>query len=238
MLFAAGMGMGLIFWGVAEPVKHYINPATANLESLEAIKEGMQYSFFHWGLHPWAIYIIFALGVAYFHFRQKLPLAPRSLFYPLLGDRIFGWIGHLIDIFCTVGTLLGVATSLGLGAMQINSGLSDLLELENSTSVQVWIIVVITAAAVTSTISGVGKGIKYLSLANVGLMLLFLAFVITTGPTLYIVELFTTTLGRYLQNIVSNSLWINLRPTVEWQSNWTIFTGAGGYPGVHLLGFL
>lgn len=223
MLFAAGMGMGLIFWGVAEPIKHYTNPAKASPESLAAIKEAMQYSFFHWGLHPWAIYIIFALGVAYFHFRKELPLAPRSLFFPLLGEKIYGWAGHFIDIFCTVGTLLGVATSLGLGAMQINSGLSDLTAIQNSIDSQVWIIVIITAAAVTSTISGVGKGIKYLSLANVGLMLLFLVFVLITGPTLYVVEIFTSTLGRYLQDIVSNSLWIDLRPSVEWQSNWTIF---------------
>jgi len=223
MLFAAGMGMGLIFWGVAEPLMHYMNPAKAEAETTEALKEGMRYSFFHWGFHPWAIYIIFALGIAYFHFRHKLPLAPRSLFYPILGEKIYQWPGHVIDAFTTVGTLLGVATSLGLGALQINSGLSDLTGIPDEIKTQVIIIAIITAIAVTSTISGVGKGIKYLSLSNIGLMFVLMAFVFFAGPTLYQVKLFVTTFGGYLQKIVSMSLWLDIRPNTEWQSDWTLF---------------
>ena len=110
MLFAAGMGMGLVFWGVAEPLMHYVAPPRAQPETAAAVTEAMRFAFFHWGFHPWAIYIVFAMGVAYFHFRKGLPLAPRSLLYPLLGNRIHGWAGHLTDAFCVVGTLLGVAT--------------------------------------------------------------------------------------------------------------------------------
>lgn len=223
MLFAAGMGMGLIFWGVAEPIKHYANPPMAEPHTIEALKEGMRFSFFHWGFHPWAIYIIFALGIAYFHFRHGLPLAPRSLLYPILGERFKGWIGHVTDAFSTVGTLLGVATSLGLGAMQINSGFNKLLGMTYSTETQVLIIAVITLVATTSTVSGVGRGIKYLSLSNISLMFLLLFFVFFAGPTLYQLKMFVTTFGSYIQNIIDTSFWIDLRQGSEWQSNWTLF---------------
>ncbi|MFC2087383.1 BCCT family transporter [Bacteroidota bacterium] len=223
MLFAAGMGMGLIFWGVAEPITHFLNPPRAESETLTALKEGMRFSYFHWGFHPWAIYIIFALGIAYFHFRHKLPLAPRSLLYPLLGNRINGWIGHITDIFCTVGTLLGVATSLGLGAMQINSGFNAIADVPFSVNNQVWIIVFITIIATTSTISGIGKGIKYLSITNIAGMFLLLFFVFFAGPTLYVLKMFITTLGGYIQNIVDMSLWLDLRKDSTWQGDWTLF---------------
>lgn len=163
MLFAAGMGMGLIFWGVAEPIMHYTAPPTADPETLDAMRESMRYSFFHWGFHPWAVYIIFGLGIAYFHFRHSLPLAPRSLLYPILGERFRGRIGDFADAFCTVGTLLGVATSLGLGAMQINSGLSRLIDISYNNEVQIVIIIIITLIATSSTVSGVHRGIKFLS---------------------------------------------------------------------------
>lgn len=223
MLFAAGMGMGLIFWGVAEPIKHFMEPVKAKPETIAAMNEGMMYSFFHWGFHPWAIYIIFALGIAYFHFRHKLPLAPRSLFYPLLGNKIKGWIGHVIDAFCTIGTLLGVATSLGLGAMQINSGLTSVVDVDFSSNNQVIIIASITAVAVISTISGLGKGIKYLSISNIVLMFLLMAFVFVAGPTLFQLKIFVSTFGKYLQNIVGTSLWLDVRPNSDWQSTWTLF---------------
>ncbi len=223
MLFAAGMGMGLIFWGVAEPIMHYSEPPTAEPESFHSMREGMRFSFFHWGFHPWAIYIIFALGISYFHFRHKLPLAPRSLFYPLLGEKIYGWIGHVIDIFCTLGTLLGVATSLGLGAMQINSGINALAGIPYNTDVQVMIIAIITAVAVISVVSGIARGIRYLSMTNVLLLFLLLLFVFFAGPTLFQINILVTTFGDYVQQIVNMSLWIDLTSESEWQANWTLF---------------
>ncbi|MBD3314556.1 MAG: BCCT family transporter [Chitinivibrionales bacterium] len=223
MLFAAGMGMGMVFWGVAEPIKHYSNPPFAEPFTMTAAKEAMRFSFFHWGFHPWAIYIIFGLGIAYFHFRHGLPLAPRSLLYPIVGDRFKGWLGHAADIICTVGTLLGVATSLGLGAMQINSGLNRLLAVGYDLHIQVVIIAVITAIAITSIVSGLDRGIKYLSITNIALMFVLMSFVFWAGPTLYQIRLFITTLGDYLQNIVETSLWIDVGPDSSWQTDWTLF---------------
>jgi len=223
MLFAAGMGMGLVFWGVAEPLFHYQFPPTVSPRTDQAIREGIRFSFFHWGFHPWAVYVIFGLGIALMHFRKGLPLAPRSLLYPLLGNRIYGWIGHATDAFCTVGTLLGVATSLGLGAMQINAGLTQLAGVAYVTDVQIVIIVVITIVATVSTVSGVSRGIKYLSIVNVGLMLLLLGFVFLAGPTLFQLKMFVLGIGDYLLHIVPTSLWIDLRPDSNWQANWTLF---------------
>ncbi len=223
MMFAAGTGIGLVFWGVAEPIMHYSTPPRAQPETMEALKEGMRFSFFHWGFHAWAIYIIFGMAIAYFHFRHKLPLAPRSLFYPLIGDKAWGPAGHFIDAFSTVGTLLGVATSLGLGAMQINSGFNALIEIPDNTRNQVIIIAVITAVATTSTITGVKKGIRFLSKANLVLMISLLVFVFIAGPTLYHLRLFLTTFGDYLQHLVEMSLWVDVRPESEWQDRWTIF---------------
>ncbi len=223
MLFAAGMGMGLIFYGVAEPIEHYNNPPTAEPQSLAALKEAMRYSFVHWGFHPWAIYIIFGASIAYFHFRIGLPLAPRSLLYPLFGEKIRGPLGHVIDAFCTVGTLLGVATSLGLGAMQINSALKSLLNVAYATETQMLIVIIITAVAVTSTVSGLGKGIKYLSMTNLILMFALMLFVFFAGPTLYIIKLFVTSLGDYIHKFIPTSLWLDPRVNSDWQANWTLF---------------
>lgn len=223
MLFAAGMGMGLIFYGVAEPVMHYNEPPTAEHETVAAMKEGMLFAFIHWGFHPWAIYIIFGAGIGYFHFRIGLPLAPRSLLYPIFGERIKGVLGHFADAFCTVGTLLGVATSLGLGAMQINSALESLLDVKNNLNNQLLITISITAVAVTSVISGIGRGIKYLSMTNLVVMFLLMLFVFFAGPTLYILKLLVTTLGQYLNEIIAQSLWLDPRLDSEWQTNWTLF---------------
>jgi len=223
MLFAAGMGMGLVFWGVAEPLSHFQEPPHASPRSPEAVTEAMRFSFFHWGFHPWAIYIIFALGLAFYHFRHGLPLAPRSLLYPLLGDRIHGWIGHLTDAFCVVGTLLGVATSLGLGAMQIGAGLQGLVGIESDVHTHVIVIAVITIVATTSTVTGVARGIRRLSELNMLLMGVLLLFVFLAGPTLFQIELFVTSFGDYLQNVVETSLWVDLEEGISWQSEWTRF---------------
>lgn len=223
MLFAAGMGMGLVFWGVAEPLFHYQTPAFAEPKSDQAVVEAIRFSYFHWGLHPWAIYVVFGLGIALLHFRHGFPLAPRSLLFPLLGKRINGWVGHITDAFCTVGTLLGVATSLGLGAMQINAGLSRLAGIGYLTSIQMVIIAIITIIATASTVSGVSKGIKYLSLLNGVLMMAFLCFVWVTGPTAYQMLTLLSGMGDYLWHLIGTSLWIDFGARASWQSMWTVF---------------
>jgi choline/glycine/proline betaine transport protein len=223
MLFSAGMGTGLVFWGVAEPMNHYLSPPFGEGSSPAALGEAMRISFFHWGLHPWAIYIVFGLSLAYFHFRHELPLAPRSLLYPLIGKRIHGPIGHVVDILATVGTLFGVATSLGFGAMQINTGLGELADVPHNARVQVLIIAVVTAIATISVVSGLHRGIQRLSQANILLAALLLLFVFVAGPTVYLLEIFATSLGKYLQNIVHSSLWMDLRRDSDWQANWTLF---------------
>jgi len=223
MLLAAGMGIGLVFFGVAEPMMHYASPLEAEPETVAARQEAMLYTYFHWGLHPWAIYISIALPLAYFHFRHGLPLAPRSLLYPLIGDRIKGWIGHVVDIVATVGTLFGVGTSLGLGAMQINAGLDALFEVPMSLAVQLMVIAAITATATVSVVTGLSHGIRRLSEFNVGLAGLILLFVVVAGPTVYILEIFTTSLGQYLQNLPRLSLTIDPALGDDWQADWTLF---------------
>jgi len=223
MLFSAGMGMGLVFWSVAEPVMHHGDPPFAQANTPQAKEEAMRFAFFHWGFHPWAIYVLFGLGIAYFHFRKKLPLAPRSLLYPIFGDKINGPIGHVADVICTVGTLLGVATSLGLGAMQINSGLNTLADVAYGTNNQLLVILIITAAAVTSTITGVSRGIKYLSMVNLGLMVLLLVFVMAVGPFVKQMEWLASSFWSNLRELPATSVWVDDKAGASWQTNWTIF---------------
>jgi len=223
MLFSAGMGTGLVFWGVAEPITHYIDPPLAGARTPEAAREAMRFTFFHWGLHPWAIYIVIGLGIAYFHFRHKLPLAPRSLLYPLIGERMYGPIGHGVDILCTVGTLLGVATSLGLGAMQINTGIAEYFDVPFTTGVQVMIVATITGVATISVVSGIRAGIRRLSQLNLILAAILFAFVLLAGPTVYLLDTFVGTLGLYLQQLPKTSLWIDFTRESDWQANWTLF---------------
>ena len=224
MLFSAGMGTGMVFWGVAEPLYHYGDPLFSEPQSAEAAREAMRYTFFHWGLHPWAIYVIFAVAIAFFHFRKDLPLAPRSILYPLIGERIHGWIGHAVDILCTVGTLLGVSTSLGLGAMQITAGTASYFEaIDNTTSNQITIIAIITCVATISVVSGIHSGIRRLSQLNIALAGLLMLFVIIAGPTIAIFETFVGTLGQYIQNLPMMSLWVDYSRDGDWQANWTLF---------------
>jgi choline/glycine/proline betaine transport protein len=168
MLFSAGMGIGLVFWSVAEPMLHYQRPPYAEGGTAEAARQAMVYTFFHWGLHAWAVYVVLGLSIAYFSFRHGLPLTIRSIFYPLLGDRIYGPIGHVIDILAVFGTLFGLATSLGFGAMQLNTGLNRLVGLPVSPGWQVGVIATITTVAVLSVISGLDRGLKWLSVFNLG----------------------------------------------------------------------
>ncbi|RFU12376.1 BCCT family transporter [Rhodobacteraceae bacterium W635] len=223
MLMAAGMGIGLVFFGVAEPILHYTSPLDAEPRSDAAVREALFHSYFHWGLHPWAIYICMALPLAYFHFRHELPLAPRSLLYPLIGERIKGWVGHMVDIIATVGTLFGVGTSLGLGAMQINAGLGVLTGLGMSLPVQLTIIAVITGIATVSVVSGLHVGIRRLSEFNMGVAALLLAFVLVAGPTILILETFTAGIGAYMSDIVEASFRVGAASDPDWQADWTLF---------------
>ncbi len=223
MLIAAGMGIGIVFFGVAEPLSHLQRPLFAQPGSDAAVRESMRLTFFHWGLHPWAIYTCIALPLAYFHFRHGLPLAPRSLLYPLLGDRIHGWIGHGVDILCTVGTLFGVATSLGLGAVQINAGLESLFGWPKTTWAQLAIIAVVTAVATVSVVTGVKGGIRALSTFNLGLATAVVVFVLIAGPTVYVLDLFVTSLGDYLQHLPQLSLYVEPGESGGWQADWTLF---------------
>ena len=223
MLFSAGIGIGLVYWGTAEPLYHYMAPPMAEPETMEAAKQAMNISFLHWGLHAWAIYTIVALSLAYFHFRRGLPLSIRSTLYPILGQKIYGRWGHTVDILAVFGTMFGVVTSLGLGVMQINSGLENLFGLPNSLAVQFVIIAFITLLACGSLMLGLDKGIKRLSDLNMGLTGLLLAFIVILGPTLFIFDSFFENIGNYLAAVVPLSFWGESYSGTDWQSAWTIF---------------
>ncbi|WP_298735584.1 BCCT family transporter [uncultured Psychrobacter sp.] len=223
MLFSAGIGIGLVYWGTAEPLYHYMAPPMAEPETMEAAKQAMNISFLHWGLHAWGIYTIVALSLAYFHFRRGLPLSIRSTLYPILGQKIYGRWGHTVDILAVFGTMFGVVTSLGLGVMQINSGLENLFGLPNSLAVQFVIIAFITLLACGSLMLGLDKGIKRLSDLNMGLTGLLLAFIVILGPTLFIFDSFFENIGNYLAAVVPLSFWGESYSGTDWQSGWTIF---------------
>ncbi len=223
MLFSAGMGIGLVFWSVAEPMLHYQQPPYAEGGTPEAARQAMVYTFFHWGLHAWAVYVVLGLSIAYFSFRHGLPLTIRSIFYPLLGDRIYGPIGHVIDILAVFGTLFGLATSLGFGAMQLNTGLNRLVGLPVSPGWQVGVIATITTVAVLSVISGLDRGLKWLSVFNLVLALIMLLFVLIVGPTLFIIRFFIDSTGSYFQQLIGLSLTADAISGSAWQKDWTMF---------------
>jgi len=223
MLFAAGIGIGLMFFGVAEPVMHYLSPPTAEAGTVEAVREAMKMTFFHWGLHGWAIYTVVALVLAYFSYRHNLPLTLRSALYPLIGDRIYQWPGHLVDVFAVVGTIFGVATSLGLGAAQVNAGFSYLLGIDVTTTNQIIIMCFITALAVVSVSTGLDKGIKRLSEANMILAITLLGLIFILGPTIFLLKAYLQNIGDYLTDIVHNSFNLFAYKKTNWIGGWTIF---------------
>lgn len=223
MLFSAGMGIGLVYWAVAEPMLHYLAPPFADPQTEAALREGMRLTFFHWGLHPWAIYIILGLPLAYFHYRHDLPMTPRSVLYPLIGDRIYGPIGHAVDILTVVGTLFGIATSLGLGVMQINTGLGQLFGVPTTIGVQLLIIAIVTGIATVSVVTGLDGGIRRISELNISLAAILMLFVLLAGPTVYVLEILVSSTGNYIQQLVSTSFWVNPSPNAQWQAGWTIF---------------
>ncbi len=224
MLFSAGIGIGLIYWGAAEPLYHYFAPPMGEPETEAAAKQAMTISFLHWGFHAWAIYAIVALSLAYFHFRKGLPLTIRSALYPILGDKIFGFWGDVVDILAVFGTMFGIVTSLGLGAMQINSGLGELFGVPDSPVVQILIIAGITFMATMSVVAGLDGGIKRLSSLNIFLSFVFLLFILIVGPTLFIFDTFVQSYGAYVRDLVSWGTWAEAwTADGTWQNSWTIF---------------
>ncbi|WP_201541691.1 BCCT family transporter [Psychrobacter faecalis] len=223
MLFSAGIGIGLVYWGTAEPLYHFMAPPLSEAETLESAKQAMNLSFLHWGLHAWAIYTIVALSLAYFHFRRGLPLSIRSTLYPILGQRIYGKWGHTVDVLAVFGTMFGVVTSLGLGVMQINAGLEGLFGIPSTLTIQFIIIAFVTSLACGSLMLGLDKGIKRLSDINMGLTGILLAFMVILGPTLFIFDSFIENVGNYLANIVTLSTWSEAYSNTDWQKAWTIF---------------
>jgi len=223
MLFAAGMGIGLMFFGVAEPLMHYLSPPTAQTGTVEAVQEAMKMTFFHWGLHAWAIYAIVALVLAYFSYRHNLPLTLRSALYPLIGDKIYQWPGHLVDVFAVVSTVFGVATSLGLGASQVNAGFGYLFGIDVSITNQIIIMGVITSLAVISVATGLDKGIKFLSETNMVLAIILLLLIFVLGPTVFLLQAYLQNIGDYMADIVHNTFNLFAYNKTEWIGGWTIF---------------
>jgi glycine betaine transporter len=223
MLFSAGVGIGLVFWGVAEPLSHYISPPDGEGYTAEAANTAMTYSFFHWGLHPWAIYAFLGLSLAFFQYRRKLPGLISSVFYPILGDRIWGPIGKTIDILAIIATVFGMATSLGLGALQIIGGLHYIFNVPNTVTNQIIIICILTVLFTGSAYMGIDRGMKVLSNINILLAILLLAVITIIGPTTHIFRVLTSTIRSYLDNLLYMSL--NIKPFGDnsWITDWTLF---------------
>jgi choline/glycine/proline betaine transport protein len=223
MLFSAGMGIGLMFFGVAEPVMHFMSPPVGEGGTAAAARESMKITFFHWGLHAWAIYAAVALTLAFFSFRHGLPLTLRSALYPLIGNRIHGPIGHAVDIFAIIGTVLGVATSLGLGVAQMNSGLNHLFGIPVGVTTQIILIIITCGLATLSVASGLDKGIRILSEANMVLAVILLLFVLTVGPTVFLFQTFVQNTGAYLSDIVNKTFNLYAYEPSDWIGGWTLF---------------
>lgn len=226
MLFAAGMGIGLMFWCVAEPVAYYTNwsgtPLNVQPNSPEAAAAAMGAALYHWGLHPWAIFGVVALSLAFFSFNKGLPLLTRSIFYPLFGEQCWRWPGHIVDVVAVFATIFGLATSLGLGAKQATGGLHSVFGVANSLTTQLLLIAIITVIAIISVVRGLDRGVKVLSNFNILVALLLLAFVTVAGPTLASVAGIGENLWNYAKHFVPLSDWTG-REDDTWYKNWTVF---------------
>ncbi len=226
MLFGAGIGIGILFWSVAEPMFHFqSNPLIGSgaQQTAEAAQIAMRIAIFHWGLHGWALFAVIGLVLAYFSYRKGLPLSIRSGLYSIFGDRIYGPIGHAADLLAVFGTVFGIATSLGLGAQQMNAGLSYLIGIDVSTTNQVILIAVLSIVATASVLTGVNKGIRILSELNMQLTVLMLVLFVIFGPTSYVLGSFFTNIGDYMFHAVELGFWVDPDPEGQWQGWWTIF---------------
>ena len=223
MLFSAGMGIGLVYFGVAEPVQHIMEPPAPVDSKVEAAEQAFQFTFLHYGMHPWAVYGMVALALAFFTFNKKLPLAVRSLFSPIIRSRIHGPFGNTVDTLAVVACIFGLATTLGFGAQQLSSGLFFLFEIPDTLTSQVVIITLVTLAATVSVFLGLDKGVRVLSEANIRIAGIFLIAMLVIGPTVYLLDSFIENVGMYFQNIISLSSYTEVYSETTWQNNWTIF---------------
>lgn len=223
MLFSAGMGIGIMFFSIAEPVSHFSHPPRPAGSEPELAIQAMNFTALHWGLHAWAIYAVVGLALAFFSFNKKLPLTFRSLFYPFLGERIHGWWGHSIDILSVIATLFGLSTSLGLGVQQMNAGLNFLFGWEMSTTLQSFIIIIVTSIATISVVSGLDKGVKLLSQGNMIMAFALMLLVFALGPTTYLLKSFIQNTGSYLADFIEISTWNDSYRESGWQNSWTVF---------------
>lgn len=224
MMFAAGMGIGLVFWGAAEPLSHFSSPPEGLApETSDAARAGMRYAFFHWGLHPWAIYALLGLAMAWFQFNRNGKGLISDMLSPIIGDHHKGLVGHCVNIAAVVSTAIGVATTLGFGTIQIAAGAERVFGWTASTSSQLTIIAIAFVAYMISSTSGVERGIKWLSTANLFLAGLLALFILVMGPTGFILETFTTTLGSYINQLVTMSLRLSPFSENPWAGDWTIF---------------
>jgi len=225
MLFAAGIGTILMFWGVAEPISHFSNPPFDGVQpgSEQAASDAMTIALYHFGLHTWTIFALPGLAIGYFAYRHNLPMRISSLFYPILGDRVFGPWGWAVDVIAVLGTLFGVATSLGLGTLQLNSGLNYLFGTPSSGLVQVVLIAIITSIAATSVALGLDKGVRRLSQLNILLAMALLVFVFVAGPTVFIAEGMVQSVGDYLDALPWLAFWTETYKETDWQRQWTLF---------------
>ena len=223
MLFSAGIGVGLMFFGVAEPITHFAKPPVGEGGTVEAAEKAMLITYFHWGLQAWGTYIVVGLALAYFAYRKGLPLTVSSALYPLIGDKIYGGIGNTVNILAVLGTMFGIATSLGLGVLQVNAGLNYLFGLDNSGFNQVMLIGLITLVATMSVVAGLDSGIKRLSQINAFLAVLLLLFLLFAGPTVLLLNSFVQNLGNYLSNMVSLSFHMYAYESTDWMGGWTLF---------------
>jgi choline/glycine/proline betaine transport protein len=223
MLFSAGMGIGLVFFGVAEPVTHFVAPPVGDAASVDAARAAMRITFFHWGVHAWAIYAVIGLALGYFSFRHGLPLSIRAAFYPLIGERIHGPIGQAIDVFAVLGTVFGVATSLGLGVLQINAGLAHLTGMTEGLVPQVLLIAAITGLATVSVVLGLDAGIRRLSVFNMVLAAVLLVFVALMGPTVFLLKALVQNIGGYINELTTRTFLLYAYEPNDWISGWTLF---------------
>lgn len=224
MLFSAGLGIALVFYGVAEPVMHFLNPPNMEGGTVAAAREALNITIFHWGIHAWAIYVIIALILAIYSYRHGLPLLMRSALYPIIGDRIYGRIGDFVDVFAVCGTLFGVATSMGIGATQINAGLNALIPaIPDSLGVQALLIIFVCLLALASIISGLNRGIKYLSNLNMVIAVSLLLFVLIVGKTVPVLGMFVENVGEYASSLLSKTFNLYAYEQTNWIGGWTVF---------------
>jgi choline/glycine/proline betaine transport protein len=226
MLFAAGMGIGLIYYGVGEPIRHFASPPYEEARTLAAAKESLAISFFHWGFHAWSIYCLVGLTLAYFSFRYNLPLTMRSALYPILRDRIDGWFGHSVDIFALCCTIFGLVATLGHGVLQISAGLTKVTSFDTmQPAIYISIIVIVISMSGLSAISGVGNGVRRLSEANLILAILLMVFIVSVGPTQHLLGAFSENIGHYLSSLTKFTFDTHIYTPIknsEWFRDWTL----------------